>query len=455
MRTSFLAGAILLAALTGAQAEPLAQIANGAIAGKADQGVEAFLGIPYAAPPLGDLRWRAPQPAPAWQGTLQATEFGHDCAQLPFASDAAPLGATPDEDCLYLNVWRPEGAESLPVMVWIHGGGFVNGGASAPVYDLSALAAQGIVAVSLNYRLGRLGTFLHPALEAGATPDEAGGNFGYLDQIAALKWVQDNIAAFGGNPDQVTLVGESAGGRSVHVMLTSPLAQGLVDAAVIQSGGDGQMMDASLDDARAAALTFARSKGIEGQGPEAAAALRALDADTVVDGLNLAALFMPDPSAPVDFTMPTLDHVVVVPTMAAYESGALRDIPVMIGATSADIGGPQGPMIAGALSYAQAMAEAGMKVWHYSYDYVAENARTNADEGAGHASEIPFFFGTIGARFGDAVTDTDRRASETALGYLADFVKAGNPNAPARPDWPQVGGGSLVFTPDGGASVSQ
>ncbi|MBY5974198.1 carboxylesterase family protein [Ferrimonas balearica] len=444
-----------------AMANPTARIATGDIAGKIDDGTEAFLGLPYAQPPVGALRWKAPQPVEPWTGTYDATEFGHDCAQKPFPSDAAPLGTEPAEDCLYLNVWRPDGigeGDQLPVMVWIHGGGFINGGASAPVYDGAALARDGMVVVSINYRLGRFGFFAHPALAEGATDAEAGGNFGILDQAAALSWVKDNITALGGDPERITLVGESAGGRSVHILLTSPLTAGMASAAVIQSGGDGGSgMSASPEQAAQAARTFAEGKGIDGTGPEAAAALRALDAADVIDGLNLEVLFSRDHATPPDFHMPVTDGVTVVDTASAYDSGRFTDVPVMIGATSADIGGPDGMMLQGARDLAALMTDSGMPTWHYVFDYVAETQRGNHPNGAAHASEIPFFFGTLEPRFGPDVTELDRRASETAKGTLSAFVKSGTPNATGTPEWPRFGreATTLTFTPDGDAAVTR
>ena len=178
--------------------------------------VSFFKGVPFAAPPTGELRWRAPQPLVAWKGVRQAVSYSGDCMQEPFPSDAAPLGTTPSEDCLYLNVWRPAGVAAgakLPVMFWIYGGGFVNGGSSPAVYDGSKLAAQGVLLVSANYRVGRFGFFGFPELTR-QNADGLLGNYGFMDQIAALRWVQTNIAAFGGDPQNVTVFGESAGGFS-------------------------------------------------------------------------------------------------------------------------------------------------------------------------------------------------------------------------------------------------
>src|SRR5262245_13620443 len=236
-RVAAAAGFLALCATVTLAAAPV-KAESGLVAGVVADGVKSWKGVPFAAPPTGDLRWRAPRPAAAWSGVREAKAYANDCMQLPFPSDAAPLGTPPAEDCLYLNVWAPEkpAAPKLPVMVWIYGGGFVNGGSSPAVYDGSQFAKQGIVLVSFNYRLGRFGFFAHPALSA-EHPGEPLGNYAFMDQIAALQWVQKNISAFGGNPKDVTVFGESAGGMSAHALLTSPTAKGLFHKAIIESGG--------------------------------------------------------------------------------------------------------------------------------------------------------------------------------------------------------------------------
>ncbi len=220
----------------GAQGIGVVKVESGLVRGVEEEDVIVFKGIPYAAPPVGMLRWAATQPAVSWNGIREASEFGADCMQEPFPSDAAPLGTEPAEDCLFINIWRSssESTALQPVVVWIHGGGFVNGGSSPEVYSGHQYAQDGIVFVSFNYRLGRFGFFAHPAL----TKAEGGlGNYGYLDQLAALEWVQRNIQAFGGNPEAVTIMGESAGGGSVINLLTSTDALGSFDRAIIMSGG--------------------------------------------------------------------------------------------------------------------------------------------------------------------------------------------------------------------------
>jgi para-nitrobenzyl esterase len=229
---SFLSPVVLSLILAGsalAQSDPaLVETEGGSLRGSTEGNLLAWKAIPYAAPPLGALRWRVPQPVVPWAGEREASALGPSCIQA---------GVEPvSEDCLTLNIWRPAEAEGpLPVMVWIHGGILARGGAA--LYPGNAMAAQGVVAVTINYRLGRLGFFAHPALAAEA-PEDPRGNYGHLDQLAALEWVQRNIANFGGDPERVTIYGESAGGASVLGHLTSPMVpEGLFRAAILQSPG--------------------------------------------------------------------------------------------------------------------------------------------------------------------------------------------------------------------------
>lgn len=436
---TLLAGA-LFGSTAHAQSAPEATVDGGRVRGAAADGVVSFKGIPFAAAPVGALRWRPPQPAPRWGGVRAATAYGHDCMQEPFPSDAAPLGTPPAEDCLYLNVWRPVGAAApngarLPVLVWIYGGGFVNGGASPPTYSGAALAKDGIVVVSFNYRVGRFGFFAHPQLTRETPSGEAVVNYGFMDQVAALRWVARNVAAFGGDPTNVTVMGESAGGASVHMLLTSPMSRGLFQKAVIQSGGDGRMMFSSVAAAEKAGLAFAAAKGIAADDRAALAKLRGLSAEQVTDGLNMMALFRPA-AGPATFTSPVVDGRLAVDAVAAYEASRFNRVPVMVGATSADIGGPEGPMIKGAGQIAALLSGRGVPVYYYRFSYVADSARAQNAGGAPHASEIPFFFRSVDAKYGAALTERDRKASETASGYLVNFVKRGSPDGAGAPAWP-------------------
>jgi para-nitrobenzyl esterase len=341
--------------------DTFAETQTGPIRGTLESGIVSFKGIPYAAPPVGDLRWRPPQPVEPWSDVLETTAFVHDCMQQQ--ADFEPIATTMSEDCLYLNVWKPTYADpgdQLPVMVWIHGGGFVGGGSSIPTYDGTAFARQGVIFVSFNYRLGRLGFFAHPALLAeNAVPAV---NFGYLDQIAALNWVQQNIAAFGGDPSRVTIVGESAGGASVLALLTSPAAEGLFRQAMVMSGGGRRpLLGRPLTGGTALApsadqtdLAFAQTLGIEGDGPDALAALRALPPEPFVEGLDLGAILgiglscaqaeLADPAnydpacEPAFPGTPIIDGSIVVGTPeAVISSGQAAAVPIVIGTTSTDL----------------------------------------------------------------------------------------------------------------------
>ena len=215
---------------------------SGVVHGEKDGTIRHFLGIPYAAPPVGPLRWKPPQRAPAWQGTRDATVVGTQCPQTLSYS-----GASYDEDCLFLNVWTPSGAHDLPVMVWLHGGAFIFGSGGDKYYDGSKLAQHGVVVVTINYRLGVLGFLAHPALDVEDPSFPSSGNYGLLDQEAALAWVQRNIAAFGGDPKQVTLFGESAGGFSTCVQYLSSHTAGLFERAIAESGLCGSTLLAPSD----------------------------------------------------------------------------------------------------------------------------------------------------------------------------------------------------------------
>jgi para-nitrobenzyl esterase len=456
-----------------------ARISNGLLKGSVSDGVVSFLGIPFAAPPTGAFRWRPPQPAAPWSGVRAATEYGHDCMQLPFPSDAAPLGTTPSEDCLVLNVWGPvtRASAKLPVMVWIYGGGYVNGGSSPAVYSGSQFAKRGVVFVSFNYRLGRFGFFAHPALDQ-EHPGEAHGNYGFMDQIAALDWVRDNIAAFGGDASNVTLFGESAGGGSVLTMMSSPLAKGLFQKAIIESGGGRSsaiIPDRTIQDAEAMGTAFAKKAGVSG-----AEGLRKLPADAVVDGLNMATMF----GAASTYSGPMIDgKVVVEPAEQAFRAGREAKIPVMIGANGADIGFAMGntieallkpfgdvgkaravydPSGAGKLSdirslvgadrmmvepvrfIAQTISGQGQTAYEYRFSYVAECMRAQW-KGAPHATEIPFVFDTVKAKYGKDLTEKDEAAAQAANAYWAAFAIRGNPNGAGRPEWPAYTAGKDIL----------
>ena len=338
-----LAASFLLPCLS---AQELVSIETGRVQGATDAGVTYFKGIPYAAAPVGRLRWRPPQPAEPWKGIRSATQFGNNCMQVPSTSESElyrEAGAGFSEDCLVLNVWAPQNRAkaALPVMVWIYGGGFTGGGTSLALWNGAEFARGGVILVSFNYRLGRFGFFAHPALTH-EDPNGLLGNYGYMDQLAALQWVRKNIAAFGGDPKNVTLFGESAGGISVHALMNFPLASGLFQKAIIESGGGRKAGRYLLHEAANGkpsgediGLAFAKSKGISGEDGSALEKLRALPASSVVEGVR------GDPSKPnlITYSGPMVDgRVVTEDPQAAYLAGTQPHIPVIVGANSAETG---------------------------------------------------------------------------------------------------------------------
>ncbi|MDP3745723.1 MAG: carboxylesterase family protein [Phenylobacterium sp.] len=453
--------------------EPTRAAANsGPLEGRSAGGVAAFLGVPYAAPPVGDLRWRPPQPAPGWTAPRDASRFGSDCLQHPLPTFIDPGSGQPrSEDCLYLNVWAPAKAKGRPVMVWIHGGGFTIGSGAMAVSDGAALSRQGVVVVTLNYRLGRFGFFAHPAL---ARPGEPTGNYAIMDQIAALQWVKRNIAAFGGDPTNVTVFGESAGGGSVLALMGSPAARGLFHKAIVESGGGRDEM-ASLEtpsaDApagHAAGMAFAEKAGLKA--PDAAA-LRALPAEKVLGDLAFFNNRNRD-----DYAGLMIDGQVVTGDPAAiFAWGEQAPVPLIIGFNSAELAGAKavtggwakqaaarfGPAEAGlrkiydpdggdgglasnflsdlvfvepARFLARAHARAGHPIFLYQFDYVAEAKRATTP-GAGHATEIAYVFDAVG-QVDPKASAQDRAMSAVVSRYWTAFAGHGDPNGAGLPSWP-------------------
>ena len=494
---AFLSSLVLALAPLGARAATLegARVSVTVEAGKLDgrvmDGVQAFRGIPYVAAPVGPLRWRPPQPAPAWSGVRDATQFGNDGLQHPLPKFIDPGSGQPEsEDCLYANVWAPADGARHPVMVWIHGGGFTIGSGAMAVSDGAARARQGVVVVTLNYRLGRFGFFAHPALTADR-PDEPTGNYALMDQIAALAWVKRNIAAFGGDPGNVTLFGESAGGGSVIALMGSPAARGLFNRAIVESGGGRDelpTLDKPSADAPAgysAGLGFAAKAGASD-----AAALRALPADKVLGDLG----FMNNRNR-ADYAGMVIDGTIVTGDPSAiFARGAEAPVPLIIGFNSSELGGAKAFM-AGATKeaaarfgaqepalrkvydpggggdglatnllsdvifaeparlLARAHAKAGHPTWLYQFSYVAEAKRAK-EPGAGHATEIAYVFDSIGATDPKA-TAQDRAAARVASAYWVSFATKGTPGGPTA--WPRYDAASdtlLDFSPAGAAPLS-
>ncbi|MFA7416245.1 MAG: carboxylesterase family protein [Rhizobium sp.] len=481
--------ALALTASAGtSHAEPApVEVEGGAVQGTTQGKVDAWLGIPYAAPPVGKLRWEAPRPVKSWRRTLQADTYGPSCFQpdIEFVS----------EDCLTLNVFRPAGADGpLPVMVWIHGGAMVRGGAN--IYPLQVIAAQGVIGVSINYRLGRLGFFAHPAL---AREGEVRGNYGYLDQLAALKWVRNNIAAFGGDPANVTIFGESAGGGSVLAHLVSPMSKGFYERAILQSPGtpggrSSEIPMSTLEEAEKSALDYAKLLGIDGTDEAAARDLRDLSPQTLVAGAGgpevLGALARKT-TVP-GMAMAIIDGQFISETPeATFEAGRQNKVPLMLGANSRDLGlgvadtkealfatfgseaqaaaaayDPDGTtaldelkvqvfadmtMMEPTAHLADLAATSGQPTWYYRFSYVPEVQRPTMP-GTLHGMEIPYTLGVPQAIIGAANTaETDYDMASKTSGYWVNFGKTGDPNGEGLPEWKQHQAGStelLDFTND-------
>jgi para-nitrobenzyl esterase len=456
---------------------PVAFTNNGFVRGARVGDVREFLGVPYAAPPVGDLRWRPPQPAATWHGVRQATQFAPHCAQ-----GRSPFGvASESEDCLYLNVYQPPlavpGIPAAPVMVWIHGGALVVG--ESDDYTPTALVQRGVIVVTINYRLGALGFLAHPALAA-ESPQGASGNYGLMDQQAALQWVQDNIRHFGGNPRNVTIFGESAGGLSVHSQLVSPRAAGLFNKAIVESGAY-QLNQPSLATAEAAGTAFANNTGCAAQ---TAACLRSLPVDTILakqTGANSA---------------PTVDHFVLTNTVgASIKAGTFNHVPVIEGSNHDEwrlfvaqtelAAGPlpaagyvaaiqrtlgvsaavanglaaQYPLTAFA-SPSLALSALGTdaifacnarkvtdglagQVPVFQYEFADENAPQNFlppvsfPTGSAHASEIQYLFTIRNSVQAPTLNADQQNLSRQMVRYWTQFAWVSNPNGFGTPFWPR------------------
>ncbi len=483
---------------TGVNTSPKVQTASGVVRGVNEADVDFFKGIPYAAPPVGEFRWRPPQPVAAWQGELDASKFGANCASAGWGAAPGTIQAGSSEDCLYLNIWRPAGAAQtakLPVMVWIHGGAFVGGSGSSPENAGNQFAKQGVILITINYRLGRLGHFAFPALSQ-EHPEEPKGSYAFMDQIAALKWVQQNIAAFGGDPKNVTIFGFSAGGVSIHSLLTIPSAKGLFQKAISHSGGgrDGVLTGRPINKENASpyypvsaetiGINFARKHGIEGTDAAALAKLRALKVEEIVDGGQEN----DGQGGPRIYSGPILDGKFVTETAeSAYKAGRQAHVPLIIGNNSAEIGGPfvnaskskeELFSLFGELKEeakaaydpdgnkefaeiqtrfntdkvwaeparftAGSFAAKGDPAYIFLFSYVPASMKERMKFGPGHGTDISFVFNNLGiGGFGPPPpppTEEDKEVARIMNSYWVNFAKTGDPNGKGLPVWP-------VYTP--------
>ena len=394
-----------------------------------DNGVRVYKGIPYAAPPVGEFRWKAPQSVRPWTGVRDSTRPGAACVQLSRNPDtAARLALNPlenqSEDCLYLNVWAPPARrDGLPVMVWIHGGAFQYGSGVQYTPDGGALARKGAVVVTINYRLGALGFLAHPELTA-ESPHDASGNYGLLDQIAALQWVQRNIAAFGGDSRRVTVFGYSSGGWSIATLTASPLAKGLFHRAIAESGGRfGEQR--SLSDAEAAGLAFARDVGAA-----SLKELRALPAEKTL----LTPLFgTAAPNGPGSgfLAAETVDGWLLMQEVReVFAQGKQHSVPVISGSNADEGLGATRE----AREWARAIASAGrVQAFQYYFSHVPPHPMS-ATLGAYHGGEIPYVFNHL-EQHRWPFTPVDRSLAEAMSSYWVNFAATGNPNGPGLPRW--------------------
>ncbi|CAN5135760.1 carboxylesterase family protein [soil metagenome] len=500
-----LAAGVLAAAIgwgAGASAQdarPVVTAPAGAVQGRAEAGVSAFKGIPYAAPPVGAYRWRPPAPAVSWSGVRDAARFGAACIQpTPGAPSiySADLGTT-SEDCLTLNVWTPSTTEKAPVIVWIHGGALVTGSSRETLYDGSRLAAAGTVVVSINYRLGVLGWLAHPDLSA-ESPVGISGNYGLLDQIAALTWVKKNIAAFGGDPANVTIAGESAGGLSVMYLMASPLARGLFSKAIAQSAymiSTPELKTArfgapSAEDAGARLSRVLQTPSLR--------AMRAMDPQALTDAAARGGF---SPFGAVDGTVLPGQVVDVfdrgeqapVPILAGFNSGEIRSLRMLappapaaaadyeqtIRARYGDLADeflrlyPSSDMGESILANtrdalygwtSERLVRSQTASGHPSFLYLFDHGYPATDQ-AGlhgfHASELPFMFGMLDRtppRWPKVPAAPEQAAlSDAMVGYWTSFVRTGQPQAAGAATWAAYapGGSYMVFrdTPEAASDL--
>lgn len=465
-------------------------IENGTLEGRYDvrTGLQMYFGIPYAKPPVGDLRWKAPQPPENWKGARTAREFGPAPVQSDVFGDMIFRGDGLSEDCLYLNVWTPakRDTKGLPVLIYFYGGGFVAGGSSEPRYDGASMAQKGIVAVTVNYRLNIFGFFAHPELSKEASY-HASGNYGLLDQYAALKWVQKNITAFGGDPKRVTIAGESAGSLSVSAQMASPLSKGLIAGAIGESGAaiNPTLAPVPLVEAEKTGVEFAQKAGYP-----TLAQLRALSTKEVFEIYTESRRF--------GFPLVIDGYFFPKSLPEIFNSKQQAQVPLLVGWNSAEIPGmafTQGPYTdenyvtkvkaAYPESYEQviklyphesqeelvasATALASDRFISYSTWKWFDLQRKNSDQpvyrymfsrirprpadalagpggfqmpppiGASHASEIEYCMGNLDLVDAYPWTKDDQTVSKTMQEYFANFIKTGNPNGEGLPEWPVAG----------------
>jgi para-nitrobenzyl esterase len=469
----------LISFSTSTFAAPIANTNTGKLAGTVDKGVDAYLGIPYASPPVGDGRFSAPTPYAAWKGLRSATTFGANCVQpvtdgiaggfAPWTAEYTIEGPI-NEDCLFLNVWTPktDAHAKHPVLVWIHGGGFVSGSGSVAIYQGAQFAKKGIVVVTINYRLGALGFLAAPAL------GEHPGNYGVLDMIAALKWVKANIAEFGGDPRKVTIAGQSAGSAAVHVLVSSPDAKGLFANTIAESGSGLMPLGRPYDAAKVDSTTYATTLGATTR-----SALLALPSSAFVASIPSTSAPRPSTPSPALRFSPVIDGNIISadPTVGS-------DVPMLTGLVADEgsamdpnygkatvsslqsdatraFGGDSAQLLAlyqanddsnaggTAIQLKRDFGQAGTWLWAVDraktekapvYMYFFRHIEPSPDSdryGAFHSSEIPYVFGNLdkGQR---QFTDIDRNVSKVMMAYWINYITTGDPNGAGLAKWPSL-----------------
>lgn len=389
-----------------------------------------FRGVPYAQPPVGELRFRRPQALAPWEGVRSCTEFSGKCPQADLTAmdfygkefyDA--MVPQDDEDCLYLNIWTPADAgpsAKLPVLFWIHGGAFMHGCGSEKEFDGEGMAKKGVIFVSINYRVNAFGFFAHPELEAEG-PEHSSGNNGILDQIFALNWVRENIEAFGGDPEKITIAGQSAGCMSVQAIVSSPLSQGMMKGAILHSGGG---INALHTTPSKEAVWDVSQRLMEHLGVQTLEELRKVPAAALRDGAYAVQ------GKELRWTPHVDGYLLQDTTDNLALAGKIHDISYMIGSTENDIGGNTLLQEAGA-RWCENLIKLGRAP---AYFYFFDRKLPGDDAGSFHTSEIWYVFETL-SRCWRPWEDCDRELSRIMSAYWANFVKSGNPNGEGLPQW--------------------
>jgi para-nitrobenzyl esterase len=491
-RSIILSALLVLPLISYGAPSPLqVKLRTGVVEGREEGPVRTFLGIPYAAPPVGDRRWKPPLAPAKWTGIRKATEFGARCVQAPIFDDMVFRDAGHSEDCLFLNVWTPakSARSKLPVMVWIHGGGFVGGASSEQRQDGRVLAQQGVLVVSMNYRLGIFGFFVHPELAA-ESGQNAAGNYGLLDMVASLQWVRDNIAAFGGDPGNVTIFGESAGSFAVSDLMASPLAKGLFHKAIGESGGAFSRTGLAFE--TIAAREEKDSKVlVSAFGVQTLAQLRTIPAQKILDATWKAGR---DDNFEVD---PVVDGYFLPETVASiFAAGKQNDVPLLAG-WNHDEGGLEVDQTKPAMDsfktvaqedfgakapdflklypadndaqalrsaedykgdrfiawatwmWIEAQSTTGKRpIYRYRFDLALPTDPKSSEQGAYHSGEIEYVFGQLDSKAHMNWRPSDRQLSAEMQKYWANFARSGNPNGSGLAKWPpysSAGGWQVMY----------